>query len=328
MQKAPDPYNAFIFVLLGTAVIIGSLAITTALAARNGDSSNEESTGCLSAVSSGTHNGIISSGGNDYELEWFVPSSHDADPLPLVLSFHGLSVTGNQFAAFTEILSLAETESFIVAHPTGLAVSDTDSRPSWEVGGFERGERNDVAMVDDLIDQMADTTCVDRSRVYVMGMSNGGLFVGELVCELSDRIAGAASVAGTAFPDDCAPSRPVPYIAFHGLADNILPWSAEREAVLAGAPEFVDTFDRPIPDEFIEFTDEFQCNEIVEDQPSELIIRTTYAVCGEATLEFYAIGNGGHSWPGSPSSAISASLGETNMDINATQLIWQFFDSQ
>ena len=54
-----------------------------------------------------------------------------------------------------------------------------------------------------------------------------------LGCDLADVIAAIASVSGAYnFWQDCTPSRPMPIAAFHGKADNIVPYEGSRQRAL------------------------------------------------------------------------------------------------
>ena len=52
-----------------------------------------------------------------------------------------------------------------------------------------------------------------------------------------------------------------------------------------------------------------------------------YGDCdGEAEVILYTIDGGGHTWPGG--GALPAFLvGETNMDVHASELLWQFYEA-
>lgn len=67
---------------------------------------------------------------------------------------------------------------------------------------------------------MAARTPIDLGRVYVTGISNGGMMSIRQACQLSGRITAAAPVAAN-MPElltaDCAPTRAVPMMFVHGL---------------------------------------------------------------------------------------------------------------
>ena len=58
---------------------------------------------------------------------------------------------------------------------------------------------------------------------------------------------------------------------------------------------------------------------------SQIILRT-YRCPSGTDVEFYIILGGGHAWPGSKfTQSISSLTGYTTFQINATDVIWQFF---
>src|SRR5207245_11747467 len=81
-----------------------------------------------------------------------------------------------------------------------------------------------------LLDDLSQTVNVDASKVYATGMSNGSAMVHRLACELADRIAAIAPVAGgnqLSAVSSCNPPRPVPVIEFHGTADPAWPYGTD-----------------------------------------------------------------------------------------------------
>ena len=276
-------------------------------------------------VSVGLSTAQLSSGGNEYTYQFTVPSSYDGSPLPVVLDFHGIGSNGAQQAVFSGWSAAAETEGFLSVQPTGLAAAG-DDRASWELPQFETDERNDIAFVVDLIDVISSQVCIDPARIYSTGMSNGGLFTSTVVCELSERIAAAASIAGVTHHESCSPTRAVPYIAFHGTADTVVPFNGGGESTLEGAEESSEFFEQVIPEEFAEFADSTGCTGSTDSEITPEVTLTSYTGCtDDVPLGFYTIEGGGHTWPGSDISAAIPTLGVTNLDISATELAWEFF---
>ena len=278
----------------------------------------------LPEVSVGLNQATLVSGGQEYTYQWTVPSNYEGSPTPVVLDFHAIGSNGAQQAIFSGWTGLAATEGFISVQPTGL--DDPTGRPSWELPQFEDPARDDVAFVVDLIDAVTSQVCVDPARVYSTGMSNGGLFTSELVCDLSERIAAAVSVAGVTHHESCSPTRAVPYLAFHGTDDTVVPFNGGGESTLTGAEGGSEFFEQVIPDEFAEFASSFGCTDSVDSEVTADITLTSYSGCrDDVPLGFYTIEGGGHTWPGSPVSAAIETLGFTNLDISATEIAWDFF---
>jgi polyhydroxybutyrate depolymerase len=273
----------------------------------------------------GLQTGVIQSGGLEYQYQWTVPSIYDGTPLAVVLDFHAVGSNGAQQAVFSGWAALAEAEGFLAVEPTGVSIPP-DDRPSWELPQFGTDERDDVEMVLDLLDHVAANVCIDPNQVYSTGMSNGALFTSTLVCELGARIAAAVSVAGVTHHGSCTPTRPVPYLAFHGTADTVIPFRGGGETTLEGGGEDAEFFEQVMPDEFAEFANDFGCTESSDSAVSELVTLTAYSGCDADTeMGFYTIDEGGHTWPGSIISSAIPTLGVTNLDVDATAIAWEFF---
>ncbi len=141
----------------------------------------------------------------------------------VVLNFHGFTSTALQESVLSRMNGASDRRNFIVVYPQGIA-------RSWNSGAC-CGQSwvdaiDDVQFVRDLLDTIERRWCVDKSRIYATGMSNGGFFSHHLGCELSDRIAAIAPVAGVSgFPaSTCTPKRAVPVLQFHGTWDPLVPY--------------------------------------------------------------------------------------------------------
>lgn len=278
------------------------------------------------SASVGLQTGTVTTAGFEYAFQMIVPSGYDGTaPIPVVLDFHGLGSNGAQQALFSGVAALAEAEGFLSVQPTGIPSPTDEERNSWELPQFDLPERDDVQMVVDMLDFISGQVCIDPGRVYSMGMSNGALFTSELVCDLSERIAGAVSVAGVTHDDSCEPSRAVPYLAFHGIDDDTVPFNGGGESSLGPDP----FFEQVMPEEFSQFADDFGCASSEESVVTAEITLTSYIGCEDGVeLGFYAIAGAGHTWPGSLVSSSIPSLGVTNTDIDATTVAWEFFEQQ
>ncbi|MFV0259089.1 MAG: alpha/beta hydrolase family esterase [Acidimicrobiales bacterium] len=285
--------------------------------------------GCGIALTPGQTTVSMAFEGRTRVYELVVPPSYDpAVPTPLVLNWHGLGSDGPEQLMFSGYPATAEREGFLVAAPTGVPAPG-EVYNSWELTDDDDPTRDDLAFAGALLDNLIATTCVDEARVYTTGMSNGGYFSSRLVCELADRIAAAASVAGLHHPDGCSPSRPVPYLAFHGEEDTIVPYNGGGYSTLFPGIR-IDLFEAVIPEEFTEFATGDGCDAApVADAITENVTSLTYQGCPDGIeAAFYRIADGGHTWPGSAASAAvsePAGLGKTNTEINATDLSWAFF---
>ncbi len=280
----------------------------------------------------------LEAAGNTYPVRLYLPGNSgpagEADGrYPVVLDWHGLGSDGFQQALLSNYEAVAEAEGFIAVHPTGGGGSG-DGGPGglqtgWELSQFDVPGRDDVAMVEALIDRVVEDYCGDPDRIYSTGMSNGGFFTSRLICELADRIAAAVAVAGVTHPDGCAPSRPVPFMAFHGTADDIVPFDggSSRLAPSDAPPEIAEFFDQVMPQELAEFAADFGC----DPEPdviavSDEVTAYDYQGCADQIpVRFVEIEDGGHTWPGAFLGAfMTDALGSTTTDVSATADGWNF----
>ena len=74
-----------------------------------------------------------------------------------------------------------------------------------------------------LLDSLSSKYNINSERVYSTGMSNGAYMSYRLACELSDKIAAIAPVAGSYISymlNICNPSHSTPVLHIHGVADS------------------------------------------------------------------------------------------------------------
>lgn len=279
----------------------------------------EEPTGCAT-LEPGT---FVVKIGDVQQMSVVVPTGFNGAPLPVVMDFHGLGSNGQQEASLTNYPLLAEQETFIVSHPTGKS-SPIDGRNTWELAQFDIPDRDDLALVEEMIFKLTTSFCGDASRVYSTGMSNGGLFTSRLVCDLADKIAAVVSVAGVTHHDDCEPSRPVPMMAYHGTSDRIILFEGGVSSLPNGDDDF---FKQVMPDEFAEFAADFDCDqEPTRTDVSDEVIRYEYINCDDRVpLIFHEITGGGHTWPNSVLGPFIVDIfGKTTTDVDATVDGWEF----
>jgi len=273
----------------------------------------------------------MTAGGADHPVRVFVPSGFSGVSLPTVLNWHGLGGDGPQQAAITGYEALAEAEGFIAVHPTGVP-AEGDVRNSWQLASSSGDDaRDDVAFAESLIDELIAQWCADADRIYSIGISNGGFFTARLICEQADRLAAAVSVAGLYHPDGCSPSRPVPYLAYHGTDDMVVPFDGDGESVLLGAdpdPRLSVFFEQVMPAEFAEFADDAGCDPVPAIATFGDVISSDYSGCvGGTPMTFFEIVGGGHTWPNwSIAAAVEGMLGGTTTDADATLDSWAFFE--
>lgn len=240
------------------------------------------------------------------------PGYSPASPVPLIFNLHGLGSNAFEEEFYTRFSLISDTAGFIVVYPDGIL-------NAWNAG-FVIGGADDLGFISALIDKMGNLYAIDPARVFATGMSNGGFMSHYLACELSDRIAAIAPVAGTmtAFVEGtCNPGRAVPVLHIHGTADQVVPYNGGG------------LFYRPVDSVISLWRENNQCQTAdsteLPDLVSEGSTATRFVFGGgidSSEVILFKINNGGHTWPG----AVFLLPNEnTNQDIDASQEIWAFF---
>jgi len=166
--------------------------------------------------------------GRPYLLD--APAGPSDRPLPLVFAFHGFRSDPDDMRAGTGLAELARTQDVVVVYPRGHEGVELlgTTGVGWDMRPDQTKDRDFVRA---LLDQLETARCIDRRRVYATGMSNGGFLANLLGCQLADRLAAVAPVAGALDLGDCRPSRPMPILFLYGSADTVVPPDLIRRGV-------------------------------------------------------------------------------------------------
>jgi polyhydroxybutyrate depolymerase len=287
------------------------------------------SAGCRArrAVPPGTTERTLDSDGVERRYVLDVPAGYDGSrPYAVLLGLHALTVDYRFVPSMTGFAE-ASRYRFIGVAPSGRLDGKT---PFWDAAPTVANY--DVDFIAHLLDHLEAALCVDPARVFSTGMSNGAQLSSLLACRLSNRVTAIAPVSGEEFLTPCD-GRPVPIMAFHGTADPILPYtggglSATRIADAyyyhgrpptgLPAPLGVDTSMR-------RWAAHNGCDRaFVETQVAPHVRKRTWRHCRAATV-LYVVEGGGHSWPGEPQPQFEAMFGPGTTEIDATNLMFQFF---
>lgn len=110
------------------------------------------------------------------------------------------------------------------------------SRPASFAPGEMTGEETITPLlksVKELVYSYIDLPGVDKNRVYVIGLSMGGMAVFDLAVRFPEIFAAAVPICGAVDPLRLPAAKDVPFRIFHGDADNIVTVEASREAYRA-----------------------------------------------------------------------------------------------
>ncbi len=268
-------------------------------------------------------------GQRDRHYDIHIPASYKpGTPTPLVLNLHGGMGNPRQQRRDSKMDAVADKNGFIVIYPAGTGFAENRFL-TWNIGLGDtfatKRKIDDEGYIEALLDDAARMVTVDSKRVYMTGFSQGAFMSYQLGNALSDRIAAIAPVSGVLLvpPEKVKLSRPVPVIHFHGKLDPNVAYAggigknAHDKIKRPSVADSVNTWAKA-------------CG-IADMTPSATKKQ------GQAELKVYGpgpdgaeiavwtIANGGHTWPGGMTNLPEERVGKLNKDINASELMWEFF---
>jgi polyhydroxybutyrate depolymerase len=230
---------------------------------------------------------------------------------------------------------LADRNGFIAVYPQGYDGHWNDCRVK---GPFAAKRENidDVGFLHALVDAMVKDHGIDRSRIFVAGVSNGGAMVLRLALQTPEFArAYAAVISSVPTPENMAPTpknQPVSVLLMNGTGDPFVPWDG-GDVVLYGvwgnrgpvlsAQGSVDYFRK------LDGLDGApRITHFPDRDPGDgtTVTSASWSAPGKRNVAFYTVEGGGHGVP-HPAMHGPLLLGRSNRDIHAADEIWQFFQA-
>jgi polyhydroxybutyrate depolymerase len=224
-----------------------------------------------------------------------------------VIALRGSMGTGGQARATYgyDFDLLADQQGFIAVYPQGYEGHWNDCKVKGPCSAKSENI-DDVGFLHALVDRLASDHDVDRSRVYVTGISNGGSMTLCLALQAPDFArAYAAVVASVPTPENMAvtpKNQPVSVLSTPSSIDYF-----RKLAGLEGTPQV-----RRFPD--------------LDPGDGSTVERSLWPAPGKRSVALHAIKGGGHGVP-HPATHGRRLLGNSNRDIHAANEIWDFFRS-
>ncbi|MFW0787468.1 PHB depolymerase family esterase [Gordonia sp. CPCC 206044] len=232
--------------------------------------------------------------------------------IPLVIAFHGHAEKGPVFERYTGLSGLPA----VVVYPNALR--GTDNTTAWQSAPYASRKADDVAFTRAILRSVWAGACVDATRTFAIGRSNGGGLVALLACRMPTRFAAFATISAAVYVGAVAGCRngpPVSLVDFHGTSDRVIGYNGGRRfgtRYLSSSAWLQRWVQRAgcAPAPLV-----LPVNPVVE--------RFSWSFCATGhSVIHYRINGGTHRWPGSSGNAVAGNISDT---IDATRLIWLFF---
>lgn len=269
-----------------------------------------------------------------------LPKDHDpSQPTPLVIMLHGFGGTALNAASETGWSAKADHDNFIIAYPEGTrpdmgSPANFRRNPqAWNDGSgrFHAGEQNidDVAFIDELINELAKRYRVDSDRIFVTGFSNGASMTFRIGAELSHQVAAIAPVSGTCWMETLEPIPSLSLCYITGTADSLNPMEGGYPKLALGGKEQGGKA-KPAVQKFIDqWGKALGCSESPNrDESNNGVRKRMYGNQNtQSQLVWITVEGLGHHWAGGESQAPNFLVGRNTTKLNATEAIWDFFQA-
>ncbi|VAV95203.1 hypothetical protein MNBD_ACTINO02-444 [hydrothermal vent metagenome] len=267
---------------------------------------------------------------------------------PVVVLLHGgtrdmRSVLEKEGTA--DWVALSEEEGFILVAPNGVnpdtgdATGDrqhwNDLRSPYRIGD---SDVDDVTFINRVVDWVIQNHGADASRVFVTGLSNGGMMTQRLLIESPETFAaGASFIASLPDRDDLVrPDSPIPLLLASATDDPLVPWDGgnvarrNRGTVASVADTrawWIET-NRAVPDEF----GTVELDNTNRRDGCMLTVQGFDAGPEGARVLIMTMEGGGHSMPSTNYTRVTEALiepivGPVCRDADGATIAWDFFMS-
>jgi len=144
---------------------------------------------------------------------------------PLILFLHGAGERGNNLEKVKvwgppKIVEKDKNFPFIV-------ISPQCPEGDWWTSFHQ------LEVLNTLVDNVVKNYNVDKSRIYLTGLSMGGYGTWALACEFPDKFAAIAPICGGGEPRVTRKIKHIPTWVFHGKLDNVVPLQESENMVSA-----------------------------------------------------------------------------------------------
>lgn len=310
------------------------IAIVTLLVALAGDASAQRT---RSRMDLGIKAHKITVDGLERKYRKVVPP-RARQPMPLVLVLHGGGF-GDRGAehviSYTKFSRLALKERFVVVYPMGVDGNWNDGRGVHHIR-TQRENIDDVKFIRRVVDEVASSHPIDRSRVFSTGISNGAFMSHRLAAEASDLITGIAPVVGSASQsvyDNFSPQYPLSLFVIQGDTDPLVPFAGGNVGLKNRQPRgYAVATEKTVA--------RYLAHNGINSKPTVSMMPDNDPDDGTTTerriypagtngvkVQLYVVKNGGHTWPGARQYLPVKLVGKTSGDFDATEAIWNFFKS-
>jgi polyhydroxybutyrate depolymerase len=288
----------------------------------------------IAVTNSAELNGTFMFQGNKRTYIIRLPKNYSSlKELPMVVFLHGGNGNAKSVQSFTNFGEVADRHGFILLYPQGFYEASENSF-IWADGRGLAPDKmgiDDVGFVTNLVNSIGSSYKVNNKKVYLSGFSNGGFLAQRIAFKNNVQFAAIATLGSSVTKqiiEGPKPSRAIPSMFIFGSDDPLVPY---KGGIVSGSISLPVVGIEQLVNFWVE---QNQCknsapirslSDVSNRDNSTVTIANYSGGINNTEVEFYKVLGGGHTFPGVPSNN-KLLLGETNLDFQANETIWQFFN--
>jgi polyhydroxybutyrate depolymerase len=245
---------------------------------------------------------------------------------PAVLVLHGGGGSAENAVRMFGFSKVAMPDGAIIAYPEGSGRFEGKLK-TWNAGhccGYAMENKvDDIGFISALIDRLIAEHNADPRRIYITGMSNGGMMTHRLGIALADKVAAIAPVVGGLFGDEAAPAAAgVSVLAINGALDQSVPLDGGL-GTGRGAAAWDGTPLKPAAYQGEFWAAANGCSGTPQET-QEGNVKTARYKCSSGVEVVHMVAlDDGHTWPGGKPGTKRGDVSPGSLE--ASQVIWDFF---
>lgn len=227
-----------------------------------------------------------------------------------MVALHGCTQTASDFAAGTRFDSVAERAGAYVLYPEQSVSANPNRCWNWFLEKHQHRDAGEPAEILSLVNEICGRHPIDRSRIYVAGLSAGGAMAAILGEQAPDVFAAVGIVAGVAL--HASHDVSTAFAAMRGVVrqarrvrdgepkvSQARDYARLRVTIWAGARDrlVVPENASVLVDQFIDLLGLGAPEAVVESRDGVAIVRFADAG-GRARIEAWRVDDMGHAWSG------------------------------
>ncbi len=254
----------------------------------------------------------------------FLVQAQKLGPNPTIIILHGATISAQRMMRGSGFAEAAAQHGFTAVFPEGKDQSWNDARSTG------RSNADDIGFLKALTQQLVDGKIADPSRLYIAGVSNGGMMALTMICQPQSMFIGVAAVIASlpaGLEESCQPRKPLSVVMMNGTADPLVPFKGGRVGFLGrrgnvlGAEATAELFAKaegctshakhPLP-------------KLNTGEKTHVVLLSWANCVPQASVSLYEVEGGGHQIPGGPT-FLPFLFGSPNHDIRAANRILDAF---